>query len=140
MPMDATELESNLSLFEDWEERYHYLIALGAKLPPYPEEYRDDQHKVEGCISQVWLRPVVLDGDPPRLEFLGDSDSAIVKGLFAVLRILYSGHTPEEILAVDLEDFFRRVGLEQHLSPNRRNGFFSMVEEIRRTALVVQQS
>jgi cysteine desulfuration protein SufE len=138
--VDARELEENLQIFEDWEERYQYLISLGARLPDYPEEHRDDTHKVEGCISQVWLHPVVIEGDPKRLEFYGDSDSAIVKGLFAVLRVLYSGHTAAEILDVDLEGFFRRVGLEQHLSPNRRNGFFSMVEEIRRTALVLQQS
>jgi cysteine desulfuration protein SufE len=138
--MNAAELEDNLGLFENWEERYQYVIALGAKLPPYPEEFRDDHHKVEGCISQVWLRPEVIEGTPRRVEFHGDSDSAIVKGLFAILRVLYSGSTPDEILAVDLEDFFRRVGLEQHLSPNRRNGFFSMVEEIRRTALVLQKS
>lgn len=138
--MDAAELEENLQLFDDWEDRYQYVISLGAKLPLYPDEFRDDQHKVDGCISQVWLHPEISDEDPRRVVFQGDSDSAIVKGLFAILRVLYSGHTPEEILAVDLEGFFQRVGLEQHLSPNRRNGFFSMVEEIRRTALVLQQT
>lgn len=130
-PMDAAELEENLTLFDDWSERYQYVIDLGKKLPPLPEEARTEEHKVKGCMSQVWLTHEVTGGDPPHLVFHGDSDSAIVKGLIAVLFALYSDHTPAEILDVDLEGFFERVGLAQHLSPNRRNGFFSMVERIR---------
>ena len=138
--MDFSELESNLLLFEDWSDRYQYIISLGAKLPELDERYRTDAHKVEGCMSQVWLH-AAIEEDPAgqkRLRFEADSDSSIVKGLFAILRVLFSGKTPDEILAVDLDEAFRQIGLEQHLSPNRRNGFFSMIEEMRRAAAVVK--
>ena len=138
--MDLSELQSNLGLFEDWSERYHYIIALGQKLPPLGDEDRNEANKVEGCISQVWLKSDVHRNGSPRLSFSGDSDSAIVKGLVAVLRIVYSGKTVHEILAIDLEQIFRELGLEQHLSPNRRNGFFAMVEEIRRQARILAET
>jgi cysteine desulfuration protein SufE len=135
MALDAEELEDNLSMFDDWSERYQYIIDLGKKLEPYPEEVRDEAHKVRGCMSQVWLTHQVEGGaNGPVLHFLGDSDSAIVRGLIAVLFALYSDQPPKAILEADLEGFFARVGLEQHLSPNRRNGFFSMVETIKKTA------
>jgi cysteine desulfuration protein SufE len=136
--MDFAELESNLLFFEDWADRYQYIIGLGAKLPPLDDQYRTDKYKVEGCLSQVWLHTQITDDR--RLEFNADSDSAIVKGLFAILRILYSGKTADEILGIDLDDAFARIGLEQHLSPNRRNGFFAMIEEMRRAALVVKST
>lgn len=137
--MDFAELEDNLLLFDDWSDRYQYIIGLGSKLPPLDESCRTDAHKVEGCMSQVWLQSeIVEEGGQKRLRFNADSDSTIVKGLFAILRILFSGKTADEILAVDLDDAFARIGLEQHLSPNRRNGFYSMVEEMRRAATVVK--
>lgn len=137
--MDFAELEDNLLLFDDWSDRYQYIIALGGKLPPLDERYRTDAYKVEGCMSQVWLQSQIVDeGGQKRLQFNADSDSTIVKGLFAILRILFSGKTADEILAVDLDDAFARIGLEHHLSPNRRNGFYSMVEEMRRAAVVVK--
>ena len=138
--MDFEELQGNLLFFDDWADRYQYIIGLGAKLPPLPDEFRTDKYKVEGCLSQVWLQTSIVadDGGNKRLEFNADSDSSIVKGLFAVLRALFSGKTPDEILAVDLDEAFASIHLEQHLSPNRRNGFFSMIEEIRRSARVVR--
>lgn len=137
--MDFEELESNLAFFDDWSDRYQYIIGLGAKLPPLPDEYRQDKYRVEGCLSQVWLQTEIVDGNgSKRLRFNADSDSTIVKGLFAVLRILLSDKTPDEILAVDLDAAFERIGLDRHLSPNRRNGFYSMVEEMRRSAAVVK--
>ena len=129
--MDADELKEHMAFFDEWSDRYRYLIDLGKKLPPFPEEARDDQHKVRGCMSQVWLTHEEEDG---RLRFYGDSDAAIVKGLIAVLFAAYSGRTPEEILAFDLEGWFEELGLGPHLSPNRRNGFFSMVERIKAEA------
>jgi len=136
--VDASELETRLTFFDDWTDRYQYIIALGRKLPELDPQYKDDVHKVRGCISQVWLRSEVVEGPPPTITFRGDSDSAIVKGLIAILHICLSGRTPREILDEDLEGFFQRIGLEQHLSPNRRNGFFSMVEELTRCAAVVE--
>jgi cysteine desulfuration protein SufE len=129
--MDIDELKENFSLFDEWEDRYRYLIDLGRDLPPLDDAYRTDAYKVEGCMSQVWLVPGSEDG---RLTFRADSDSAIVKGLIAVLLALYSGRKPAEILATDIEGIFREIGLETHISPNRRNGFFAMVDTIRRTA------
>jgi cysteine desulfuration protein SufE len=95
---------------------------------------------VQGCLSQVWLQTSIVEDEDgrKRLEFNADSDSSIVKGLFAVLRSLFSGKTPDEILAVDLDASFASIGLAQHLSPNRRNGFYSMIEEMKRAALVVR--
>ena len=137
--MDFAELESNLLFFEDWADRYQYIIGLGAKLPPLDNQYRTETYLVEGCLSQVWLHTeIVEEGGEKRLRFEADSDSAIVKGLFAILRILFSEKTADEILAVDLDQSFAQIGLEQHLSPNRRNGFFSMIEEMRRAAVVVK--
>lgn len=89
---------------------------------------------MRGCISQVWLVAERTSDQPPRLNFRADSDSLIVKGLAAVLLSLYSGKTASEILAIDLPAIFARLKLEQHISPNRRNGFFSMVERIRQLA------
>ena len=136
--MDFAELEANLLLFDDWADRYQYIIGLGAKLPPLDEQFRTDTYKVEGCMSQVWLQSEITEDR--RLRFNADSDSAIVKGLFAILRILFSDKSADEILAVDLDTAFARIGLDQHLSPNRRNGFYSMIEEIRRAALVVKST
>ena len=133
--IDAEELEENLSLFDDWAERYQYIIDLGKALEPLPDDARVDANKVRGCMSQVWLTHELRHpGQEPKLHFVGDSDSVIVRGLIAVLFSLYNDQTPASILAADLEAFFKRIGLEQHLSPNRRNGFFSMVEVIRQTA------
>ncbi|HEX4873210.1 MAG TPA: SufE family protein [Nevskiaceae bacterium] len=133
--MDTEELVETFELLGDWEERYRYLIELGRQLPPYPEAERDDAHQVRGCISQVWLTHRVEDG---RLQLMGDSDAHIVRGLVALLLGLTSGRRPQEILALDLAAIFERLGLGSHLSANRRNGFFSMVERIRGLAQSLQ--
>ncbi|WP_207477792.1 SufE family protein [Arenibaculum pallidiluteum] len=129
--MTEDELIENFSLFDDWEERYKYLIDLGRRLPDLPAELRSDAYKVEGCMSQVWLVPGAEDG---RLHFRADSDSAIVKGLIAVLMVLYDGKTAREILDTDAGAVLDRMDLGSHISPNRRNGFYAMVETIRKTA------
>lgn len=126
--MDAEELIERFSIFDDWEDRYAYLIELGRKLPPFDDAARTELNKVRGCVSQVWLTHTV-DGD--RLYFRADSDAFIVKGLVAILLELYSGRTRDEILAVDIEAIFEELGLSGHLTPSRRNGFFSMVGRIR---------
>ena len=134
MRMDIEELADTFELLGDWEERYRYLIELGRKLPPMPEAEHDEAHKVRGCMSQVWLAHTRLDGPPTRLEFRGDSDAHIVKGLIALLLGLTSGRTPQEILDLDLADAFARLGLESHISMNRRNGFYAMAERIKQMA------
>jgi cysteine desulfuration protein SufE len=129
--MNVDELVESFAMLGEWEERYRYLIELGRKLPPMPEAGKTDASKVRGCMSQVWLASRVDPGPPARLEFTGDSDAHIVKGLIALLFKLYSGRTPREILALDARAVFERLGLENHITMNRRNGFYSMVERIR---------
>lgn len=129
LPADVDELVDNFELFDEWDDRYRYLIELGRKLPPYPEAARDEAHKVRGCMSQVWF--VKEDHPEGRLRFAGDSDAVIVKGLIAVLQVLYGGKGADEVERVPIQEIFDQIGLSQHLSMNRRNGFFSMVERLR---------
>lgn len=129
--MNVDELVENFAQLGEWEERYRYLIDLGRKLPPLPEAERTEANKVRGCMSQVWLASTLAPGPPARLELRGDSDAHIVKGLIALLFKLYAGRTPREILALDARSVFERLGLENHITMNRRNGFYSMVERIR---------
>lgn len=128
--MDIEELIENFALFEDWEDRYRYLIDLGQTLLlPMAEELKTETSKVKGCMSQVWM--VLGWDDTGKLTFTADSDAQIVKGLIAVLKVIYAGKTAAEIKNFDIEKTFAKMGLDQHLSPNRRNGFFAMVERIK---------
>jgi cysteine desulfuration protein SufE len=130
-------IRSDFALLDDWEDRYRYLIELGRGLPPFPEALRTDANKVRGCVSQVWLASRLQRngaGSAPVLEFEGDSDAHIVRGLVAVLFALVQGRTPEEILGTDARAVFAELGLAEHLTPQRSNGFFSMVERIRADA------
>ena len=127
--MTIDELTENFNALDDWEDRYKYLIDLGNSLPPMEEGLKTEQSKVRGCMSQVWM---VKGWDSQnRLTLLADSDAQLVKGLIAVLLAIYAGRTKEEIAALDVEGTFAKLGLDQHLSPNRRNGFFSMVEAVK---------
>ena len=132
--MTIEQLEKRLGSLADRTLRYHYIIQLGRRLPPMPPELKTEENQVRGCMSPAWLAGGLEDGDPPPLRFVGDSESVIVKGLFAILAEVYNGQTPEKALAVDLSDIFERLRLGEALSPNRRNGFYSMVEKIRRVA------
>lgn len=122
---------ADFAFLDDWDERYKYLIDLGRALPPYPEDRRDDAHKVRGCASQVWLDPRRVGG---KLDFAGDSDAHIVKGLVALLIALYSGRTPKEILDIDAAQALAPLDLAAHLTPQRSNGLASMVARIRAIA------
>lgn len=127
-----TALADEFDLLGDWEERYRYVIDLGKALEPLSPEEHSDANKVRGCASQVWL--VTERGADGRMVFRGDSDAHIVSGLIAVLLRLYSGHTPEDILAFDATKAFDQLGLAGALSRQRSNGLMSMVERIRRDA------
>ena len=130
-----TELDALIEEFEllgDWEERYRHVIDLGRGLAPLTELERSDVNKVRGCASQVWL--VTERAPDGRLQFRGDSDAHIVRGLIALLLRLYSGRKPEEILAFDARAAFEALGLAGALSTQRSNGLMSMVERIRRDA------
>ncbi len=132
--MTLEKLISNFELLGDWEERYGYLIDLGKKLPGLPEAEKTEANRVHGCQAMVWL---VMEPDPGRtgaLRIRADSDAVIVRGLIAVLQLIFSGHTPEEILAADAKSTLSQLGLDKHLSPTRKNGLFAMVERIRTLA------
>ncbi len=121
------ELVAEFSRFGDWEARYKYVISLGKELPPLSQEYYDEKYKVRGCQSQVWMH-ARLD-EQGGMEIVADSDAMIVKGLVALLVRVYSGAKPDEILA-STPEFLKEIGLEQHLSPSRANGFYAMVKQI----------
>ena len=133
--MTIDEIRENFELLEDWDDRYRYVIELGRMLDPMPEAEHSAANKVQGCASQVWLsRDVDRRNGEPVLNFKGDSDAHIVRGLIAILLRLYSGRTGAEILAFDPKAAFARLGLAGALSQQRSNGLFSMVERIRRDA------
>jgi cysteine desulfuration protein SufE len=129
---DIAEIIDNFSLLDDWDDRYRYLIELGRELPPLAAEAHNDANKVRGCASQVWLdtsvRPNGAGG--PVLTFVGDSDAHIVRGLIAILFAMYSGRNAKDILATDAVALFEKMGLREHLTPQRSNGFRSMVDRI----------
>lgn len=132
--MDADQFAERFKRLRSWEDRYRYLIQMGRKLAPFPEEDRTDENLVPGCMSRVWLVPHVPSGKVDELTFFADSDAHIVKGLIAVLLGIYEGKRPQEILATDIEGLFEKLDLAQHLSANRRNGFYSMNKKMREYA------
>ena len=124
------EIIEEFGLFEDWMDRYQYLIDLGRRLPPFPDELRTEDNRIRGCQSQVWFVPEKKDG---RLYFQAISDAAIVSGLIAVLLRLYSGRDPRDILDTP-PDFVEALQLQSHLSPTRSNGLSAMLDAIRQSA------
>ncbi len=132
--MDFEELIDNLSLIEDWEERYRYIIELGRELAPLSDAEHSEANKVRGCASQVWLVSEIATGDDPVLRFRGDSDAHIVKGLIALALAAFSGKRASEIVAFKPEHLFERTGLKGHLTQQRSNGFASMIARIRNEA------
>jgi cysteine desulfuration protein SufE len=134
--MTIDEIIDNFALLDEWDDRYRYVIELGRGLAPLPTAARTDANKVQGCASQVWVATTVKPNgaDGPVLSFVGDSDAHIVRGLIAILLAIYSGRTAEHILSTDAIALFERLGLREHLTPQRSNGFRSMVERIRADA------
>jgi cysteine desulfuration protein SufE len=129
------EIIDTFDLLDDWEDRYRYVIELGKTLEPLPEAAHNEDNKVRGCASQVWVETTVTPGpDGPVLTFRGDSDAHIVRGLVALILSLYSGKTAADILRTDALGLFRQLGLAEHLTPQRSNGVRSMVERINRDA------
>jgi len=140
--MTIDDIIDNFALLDDWDDRYRYVIELGRELAPLPEAARTDANKVQGCASQVWLATKVEPNGQsgPVLTFAGDSDAHIVRGLIAILFAFYSGKPARDIVANDAVALFNRLGLREHLTPQRSNGFKSMVERIKadaRSALAV---
>jgi len=128
---EIDDIVDEFDLLGDWEERYKYLIDMGKALPDMPEADRTDANKVKGCVSQVWL---VTEPQGDTLVFRADSDAHIVRGLAALLLRLYSGRARKDILSVDAREVLRRIGLDEHLSPQRSNGLNAMIGRIRAAA------
>ena len=129
--MSLETLLADFDLFDDWEDRYKYIIELGNTLEPLSATEHCDDNKVPGCVSQVWL---VTEKQSDTLRFRGDSDAHIVRGLVAILLDLYSDRPPADILAFDARAAFEQMGLGEHLTPQRSNGFYAMVQRIRNDA------
>lgn len=125
------EIEENFAMLDEWDDRYGYLIELGRDLEPLPETARDDRHKVNGCVSQVWLDH---ERDGERIAFRGDSDAHIVRGLVAVALALYGDRPASDIIDTEAEPTFQRIGLAEHLTPQRANGLRAMVARIKQIA------
>jgi len=136
MTTTIDDITENFALLDDWDDRYRYVIELGRTLDALPEELRTEANKVQGCASQVWLATSVQPNGSagPTLSFVGDSDAHIVRGLIAILFALYSGKHAPDILGTDAVVLFERLGLREHLTPQRSNGFRSMVERIKTDA------
>lgn len=139
MAASFDDILADFEFLDDWEERYRYLIELGRELDPLPDEAHNSENKVQGCVSQVWLQTKIGEGEDPAIEFLGDSDAHIVRGLVAVVLSLYSGKNASEILAVEPESVLRKLGLDEHLTPQRANGLRAMIQRIRREAQAALQ-
>lgn len=140
--MNIDDIIENFAVLDDWEDRYRYVIELGRALPPLEESLKTDDTKVTGCASQVWLSMTTeyRGAETPTLTILGDSDAHIVRGLVAILITLCSGRSAADILQTDPMALFERLGLKEHLTPQRSNGFRSMVARIRAEAHVAQEA
>lgn len=133
--MDINTLIENFSFLDNWEDRYKYLIELGNGLPKFTDEQKKEEWKISGCQSQVWIIPH-FQGN--KITFEGDSDAIIVRGIIAVVLEIFKDKTAKEILDIDVEEIFDKMGLREHISPNRRSGMLSMVDKIKYYAKQVQ--
>ena len=127
------EIIEDFEIFDDWMDKYEHIIELGKELPQIDDQYKTDDNLIKGCQSRVWLRAENKDG---KIYFTADSDAIIAKGIISLLLKVFSGHTPEEILAADT-DFINKIGLQEHLSPTRSNGLVSMIKQIKNYALAL---
>ena len=132
--MTIDELLEEFEELGDWDDQCDYLIDLGHELTKLPVSEKTEENRVHGCQSNVWLSSQVKAGDPSSIAFVANSDAIIVNGLIAVLTIMYSGRSAVEILEIDPREVFRKLGLERHLSSQRRNGLFGMVQRVRQIA------
>jgi cysteine desulfuration protein SufE len=131
IPEKESQIIAEFALFDDWLDKYNYLIELGKSLPVIDDKYKTDQYVITGCQSKVWLYAVLTDG---KVIFTADSDAIITKGIVNLLIRVLSGHTPDEILAANM-DFIEEIGLREHLSPTRSNGLTSMIKQMKLYAL-----
>jgi cysteine desulfuration protein SufE len=128
------EVIENFEFLDSWEARYAYLVELGEALPPLDDAYRVEENRVQGCMSKVWVCPIPDEHREGALTYVGDCDTAIIKGVLALVVRLLSGRTPDEIAELDLDDLFEKLNLAEHLSPNRHFGIYSLVEMMKKQA------
>lgn len=134
-PKAFQDIAENLSFLDDWEDRLNYVIELGQALPPMPDADKTDANKVKGCVSNVWLvSGTDMSGPSAVMRFRGQSDAIITKGLVAILIALYSGRPVSEIAETDAIEWFRKVGLSEHLGMQRSNGLIAMINRMRSEA------
>jgi len=126
------EIISEFSMFDDWMDKYNYLIEMGKDMPKIDERYKTNNHLISGCQSRVWLHSELKEG---KISFTADSDAVITKGIVNLLIRVFSGHTPEEVLEANT-DFIDQIGLKEHLSPTRSNGLVSMLKQMKLYAQV----
>lgn len=126
--MDINEVKETFEFMDEWEDRYRFIIDLGRKLPDFDESDQTEENRVQGCTSKVWL---IYDLEGEKVYFKGDSDAHIVRGLVAIILMIFSGKTPQQITDTDASKILEELGLSQHLSPMRTNGLFAMVERIK---------
>ena len=138
MTMTIAEVQNEIidefSMFDDWEERYQYMIDLGKTLPLIDDKYKTDDHIIKGCQSKVWVH---ADMEDDKVSFTADSDAIITKGIIAILIRVFSGKHPSEIIEADT-DFIDKIGLKEHLSPTRANGLVSMIKQLKMYAIAYQ--
>ena len=126
--MSIDDLIDDFSFLDNWEDRYKYLIELGNSLPRFSDEQKKDEWKVHGCQSQVWIIPTFSGNN---VSFIGDSDAIIVRGIIAIVLEIFKDKTAQEILSIDVEKIFDKLGLREHITSNRRSGMLSMVDKIK---------
>lgn len=128
------DIVEEFSMFEDWEERYEYMIDLGKTLPLIDEAYKTEDYLIKGCQSKVWLH---ADTEDQEVVFTADSDAIITKGIIAILLRVFSNQKPQDIISANT-DFIDKIGLKDHLSPTRANGLVSMIKQIKMYAIALQ--
>ncbi len=131
------EIIETFDLLGDWDQRYQYLIELGEALPPMPEALKTEENWVKPCMSTVHVHAEPVPGAPDRVRFVGDCDTPIIKGVLALLIDLFSNRTLDEIGRIDVDDLFKRLRLEEHLSPSRHVGIYAIVDKMRERAAAV---
>ena len=134
------EIADVFELLGDWEQRYQYLIELGEKLPAMPDEYKCEDNRVKGCMSQVWVHAYVDEQQHERLHYHGDSDTSVIKGVLALLIQMVDARTADDIQQLDVDRLFERLNLHEHLSPNRHVGIYAIVELMKSQAMALQSS
>ena len=132
--MDVQRILDTFELLPDWNERYEFITELGHKLVPVPDGDKTDEHLVQGCTTRTWLTGHLTAGDPPTMAYQADAEGPLVRGIVKLLLIPFEGKTPQEVLATDPSDYIGKLGLEEHLSPNRRVGMYAFINKLKAIA------